>query len=361
MKKYLSILILLSFIIQLSSEEKITEKYWLNRPEIYPNYELSETYPDYELVEKAPIEIAPNEKLLRKNKNYHIKYEEKNIRTLYDESTNKILSLKPDVYKFEDIANVAVSENGITIFDSYEKRFTPEYKTMIKWIDKKGNVINTYDLKKNQRINPYYLADKNSWLIFTDFNDYYESYPSDLTINYGGILVFDEYGNKALEINIPSEYDDFKGYTTYRTGELIVASFYDLNFKSSNSNPRHPHTIVFNINGGFSQVLQQISHRGVFSEDNKLFHSLRTLVDVTSGEVIFKSQFAYHAFPASKDSGIIAYIRNSEFRIMDYRNKKILLFTYDKSKATIYSVSPDASEIIIHQKGYAYKYQRKKL
>ncbi len=345
MKKCLSILMLLSFIIQLSSQDKVD----------LPSFRNSETYPDYELVEKILIE-----KSLRKKENYRIEYEEKNIRTLYDESNNQILSLKPDVYKFEDIAHFAVSENGITVFDSYENRFTPEYKTMIKWVDKKGNVINIYDLKMNQVISPYYISDKNSWLIFTRFNNYYESKPSDPTISYGGISVFDEFGNKTLEIDIPSEYDDFDGYSTNKTGELIVASFYDSNFKSSNSNPRWPYTIVFNINGGFSQMLEQITYNGVFSEDNELFHSLRTLVDIRSGEVIFKSGSAYHAFPASKESGIIAVIEYTYFKIIDYRNKKLLFWEFDKQKAKIYSVSPNASDIIIHHKGYAYKYQRKK-
>ena len=345
MKKCFYILMLLSFIIQLSSQDKID----------LPSLRRSETYPDYELVEKTPIE-----KPLSKKENYHIGYEEKHIRTLYDESNNKVLSLKPDDYKFEEIAQFAVSENGITVFNSYENQFTPEYKTMIKWVDKKGNVINTYELKIEQAISPYYISDKNSWLIFTRFNNFDDDMPSDTSISYGSILVFDEYGNKTFHVDIPVEYDKFMGYSTNKTGELIVASFYDSNFKSSEKNPRWPYTIVFNINGGFSQVLHQITYNGVFSEDNKLFHSVKTLDDVTSGEVIFKSNNAYHAFPASKESGIIALIEYTYFKIIDYRYKKLLFMEFDKQKAKIYSVSPDASEIIIHHKGYAYKYKRKK-
>lgn len=345
MKKSFFILILLLFIIQLSSQDKVD----------IPSFRRSETYPDYELVEKSPIE-----KSVRKKEEYRIEYEDNYIRTIYDKSNKQIFRLKPDVYKFEGIAQFAVSENGITVFDSYENRFTPEYKTMIKWIDKKGNVINTFELKIEQAISPYYISDKNSWLIFTRFNNFDNDMPSDTSISYGGILVFDEYGNKTLEIDIPSEYDDFDGYSTNKLGELIVASFYDSNFKYSENNPRWPYTIVFNINGGFSQILEQITYNGVFSEDNKLFHSVRTLDDVTSGEVIFKSNSGYHAFPASKESGIIALIRYSYFTIIDYRNKKLLFLASDKKNAKIYSVSPDANEVIIHQKGYAYKYKRKK-
>ncbi len=345
MKKCLSILMLLSFIIQLSSQDKID----------LPSLRRSETYPDYELVEKTPIE-----KLLSKKENYHIGYEEKHIRTLYGAGNNKILRLKPDIYKFDEIAQFAVSENGITVFNSYENHFTPEYKTMMKWVDKKGNVINTFELKKEQAINPYYLPDKERWLIFTSFNNFDDDMPSDTSISYGGILVFDEYGNKTFHVDIPVEYDEFMGYSTNKTGELIVASFYDLNFKYNYKNPIPSYTIVFNINSGLSQELQQIGHQGIFSENNELFHSLRTLDDVTSGEVVFRSTNAYHAFPASKESGIIALIRYSYFKIIDYSNKKLLFLASDKKNAKIYSVSPDASEIVIHHKGYAYKYKRKK-
>ncbi len=341
MKKSFFILILLSFIIQLSSQDKVD----------LPSFRRSETYPDYKLVEKVPIEERSN-----KAGKYRIDHGDGQIRTLYDESNNQILSLKQDIYKFDEYADFAVSENGITVFNGYEKLYTPEFKTMIKWLDKKGNVINTYDLKMNQAIRANYIANKNSWLIFTELADY-EVIP-DPTISYGGVLVFDEYGNKTLELDIPLEYDNFDGYSTNKTGELIVATF--LKTKYSNNEFRYPHSVLFNIYDGYLQKLQ-ISYRGIFSENNELYHNMRTLVDVTSGEVIFKSGSAYHAFPASKESGIIALIEYTYFKIIDYRKKKLLFMEFDKQKAKIYSVSPDASEIIIHHKGYAYIYQRKKV
>ncbi len=320
------------------------------------SFHWTESYPEYELVEKVPIE-----KPLKQKEKYRIERDMEGTRlvSIYDENDNKILSLEQDVYKFEDHARFAVSENGITVFNSFEKPYTPAYKNMIKWVDKEGNVINTVELKKYQIINPYYIADRNRWLIFTELNNFYEIPSYDPNISLGGILVFDESGNKTNQIDIQPGYDNFSGYSTNKTGELIVASFYESSYSYSDNLPRYPKTIVFNINGGFSQEFQ-ISHRGVFSEDNELYHSVRSLVDVRSGEVIFRSEEGYHAFPASKETGIIAIIDHTYFKVIDYRNKKLLFQVGDKRNAKILYVSPDASEIIIHADNHAFKYKRKK-
>jgi len=278
----------------------------------------------------------------------------KEIVKLIDSDQNEYWTLEEEEAKSH--GSYRVSDLGITLI--YDKK---TYNFI--WLDKMGDVINSYEIKTNPV--PHISSSPGGDFFYigiakweSDMDEFYDPqrnikglhFPSDC-----GLIIFDKFGNLYNKIEFNNSRT-VKTVTSSWSGKYAIA-------ECSKIGKSQPLSFLLDVESG--RIIREYDDiklgYGVFSQDESTYVSeawINYIIDTESGDILQHFHSTVSAI-SNKDTHICASMNYKSLIIFDYIAEKIL-YREDNMFSSVYNfdiqISGDSSELLIFTGHDCFKY-----
>ena len=337
-----------------------------------------EKYPLYEQVEKHELSEDEKHYYTRKRQGLSLKQEQKNKYNFTSEKRNNPKTNREEKYiilqdenetvlwsmkeknEYRQSRTFIVSIKGITAICDYDTT------NSLVWVDKQCNIINRLKLQKYQAAYPTTLKDGEIWLIQTEYDHWNIEINLEEMPNLASLIFCDSYGNilNKIELKYANLFYETAVSKSYDYIMYVCHKVLDMrNYRTSVFQSylfKYDGSIIKEYEGNYC-----LAFKGTFSEKEDVYvcgGSVDYIIDLPTGEFITSFKINGISAVANKETGIVANLDFGDFRVINYKTKKLLFhYKFDIYPRPKYlEISGDGKEVIVITKDHRYKYRSKK-
>lgn len=218
-------------------------------------------------------------------------------------------------YGYEDEISYNVSPKGIALISGYKAM------NVLTWVNKVGKILHNLEIDPTHGYNSKSIDGGSKWIIKSEFDFGIEQSESNIS---KARLIFTTSNGQLLN-DIDVKYTNFTNNISISLdNKFIFTTCYEFD----DNQKQKVYSYLLDSNGTIlKEYPDKSASYGYFSPDNSIYlssYGICYIIDMSNFEVITSFKSRGPAYPANKDTGLMAVREGSTLRIINYNTKRLL-------------------------------------